>query len=229
MRRNTGVLALGLCCAALCSLADGQIAKLEEYNGYVENFDYHVSWQSGLPRIVIDEPSEPGLPYDFFCWYPGTIYPATIHGIVPSPALEGDVELMVRSHDPIVPAGAAHVYEMRWLEQNAVYLTLKEFDIAGALGTPETPPHVYAIDGEFYAMETGGTFDVTHLLSGNMTFTYLSADINVTAQATHEGNLTIWEFRPNQAYNISIAGHMAGDLTLGDTPAYFPMNATVTV
>jgi len=220
-----------LCSGGLGALAGAMLlaspawaqVTLAENGPYDEDVHYTVWWYGDEPWITINQPSDPELgPYDFECYVKQgeEVMPANIAGISAGQFLQGDVELMVRSSDlQHRLEGAANVKRLDVERQN-VHLTLKEFVIAVRLGTPLYPDtYVYAIDGPFWALASDSNLHV-HYLTGDFTLVALYADIEVTEAVTHNANVEIQNFVMGQPHNLTIAGSLAGDLTLGD-PGYY--------
>ena len=223
-----------LCSARLGALASVVLlappawpsVTLRENAGYTPSVDYSVSWtEEGEPLIMILQPSDTELgPYDFEAILTeDPNMPANIAGFSAGPFLQGDVELMVRSSEPEKrPFGAANVKNLE-VENANVHLTLKEFVIYDNLGELVEPPgtciYVYAIDGPFEAMALFNDLHVQYL-SGDFTLIYHKADIEVTQAVTHNANVTIKNFIAGHPHDLTIAGSLAGNLTLGD-PDYY--------
>jgi hypothetical protein len=189
---------------------------------YTEGVHYSVLWnEDGEPQIRILQPSDPeDGPYDFeSILTEDPNMPANIAGFYAGMGLHGDVELMVRSSEPSKrPFGAANVKNLQ-IENENVHLTLKEFVIYDYLG-PDIEPadtYVYAIDGPFEAMGLNVDSDLhVQYLSGDFTLIYNYADIEVTESVTHYANVEILNFIAGSPHDLTIAGTLAGDLTLGD-------------
>jgi hypothetical protein len=66
-----------------------------------------------------------------------------------------------------------------------------------------------------------GLFSHLHVqyLSGDFTLIYHKADIEVTQAVTHNANVEIRNFIAGHPHDLTIAGSLAGNLTLGD-PEY---------
>lgn len=83
-------------------------------------------------------------------------------------------------------------------------------------------PEIYVthIDGTFDAMGLGSPLHVQYL-TGDFTLVCNYADIEVTQPVTHNANVEIQNFIVyDRPHNLTIAGSLAGDLTLGD-PDYY--------
>jgi hypothetical protein len=179
----------------------------------------------GEPQITILQPSTAELgPYDFeSILTEDPNMPANIAGFYAGPFLHGDVELMVRSSEPWKRLyGAANVKNLE-IENANVHLTLKEFVIYDYLGPDIGPPdiYVYAIDGPFEAMGLNVDCNLhVQFLTGDFTLVYSYGDIEVTESVTHNANVQIENFIAGNPHDVTIAGSLAGDLTLGD-PDYY--------
>lgn len=111
----------------LCGALSAEVV-VREYAGYVLGTDYEVTPSS---RILILQPSLPGVPYDFDCYDEATGEPAVVRALTATAGI-GTVEVTVRPHEGR-PYGAGDLGLLQ-IDQEGVTGRIVELNIGRDLG-----------------------------------------------------------------------------------------------
>ena len=176
---------LGIAAVVVCSSGYADIV-VEEHNpgSYTLGSHYYVNFLEGLPVITILQPSLPGLPYDFDCYYEGTTDPAPVRSLTAVGGI-GTVEVMISPHEGR-PYGASDVWLLQ-LNQTGVTGRVVEMKISGNYGDPTSGgPLVADSAGSLYI--GGGTIETVSIGAGGAGTFHVTGDVNAAVSITGSVN-----------------------------------------